>query len=184
MSDCSYIINIHKGRRRRTKYDGGSIGGKTELLQRMVEKKSCKTKRIQPEVAEEKPRKSKRSAGTVLGETCRTDVFGIVTIGEGSAIGVCAFWEVHIVSREELMEYRRCRWKFAKHGDGRVLRHPRYRELEKRFWEDVNKLEGTQKAVFIAYYSRVKTIVQISFETDYSERSVKRLKQRALMQIS
>ena len=88
------------------------------------------------------------------------------------------------MTRDELVEYRRFRWEFVKHGDGRVLRRPRYLELDMKFWEGANKLAGMQRNIYVLYYYRAKSMVQVSFETDYSERSIKRIKRNALEKIT
>lgn len=86
------------------------------------------------------------------------------------------------MTRAELREYRRMRWVRL---NGRRVRYKKEREgwydqAQKGFEQMADLLSGDQRLVFVEYYHNVRSIVAISNIMHYSERTVSRIKCKAL----
>ncbi|MBQ3178214.1 MAG: hypothetical protein IJB52_10370 [Clostridia bacterium] len=84
------------------------------------------------------------------------------------------------MTRNELKEFRRLRWKYIKTGSGWIMRSRRYRDLYLDFWIDAEKLDGVQRVIFVEYYHNARSIVYIAMQLNYSERTVLRIKSSAV----
>ena len=84
------------------------------------------------------------------------------------------------MTRAELIEFRRLRWRCIKAGTGRIARSRRYKDLYLDFWMSAEELDGIQREIYVAYYHDARSIVYIAMRLNYSERSVKRIKRKAV----
>ena len=53
------------------------------------------------------------------------------------------------MTRNELKEFRRMRWKYIKTGSGWIMRSRRYRDLYLDLWIAAEKLDGVQRVIFV-----------------------------------
>lgn len=84
------------------------------------------------------------------------------------------------MTRSELSEFRRLRWRYIKSGSGRIIRSRRYKDLYLDFWMSAEELDGIQRVIYVEYYHDARSIVYIAMRLNYSERSVKRIKRAAV----
>ena len=84
------------------------------------------------------------------------------------------------MTRNELKEFRRLRWKYIKTGGRWIMRSRRYRDLYLDFLISAEKLDGVQRVIFVEYYHNARSIVYISMQLNYSERTVLRIKSSAV----
>ena len=87
------------------------------------------------------------------------------------------------MNRAELNEFRHLRWKYLRNGNRRILYQRRYVELLEKFQKATNGLPERQKEVLYMYYFAVHSIVYIAMRLNYSERSIKRLKHKIILQV-
>ena len=88
------------------------------------------------------------------------------------------------MTRNELNEFRRLRWKYIKTGSGRIMRSRRYRDLYLDFWMAAEGLDGVQRVIFVEYYHNARSIVYIAMQLNYSERNVKWIKSKAVGRVA
>lgn len=88
------------------------------------------------------------------------------------------------MTRSELKEFRRLRWRYIKTGSGWIMKNRRYRDLYLDFWIAAEKLDGVQRVIFVEYYHNVRSIVYIAMQLNYSERTVLRIKRSAVELVS
>jgi hypothetical protein len=88
------------------------------------------------------------------------------------------------MTRTELGEFRRLRWRYLKTGSGRILRSGLYNQLYMNFWTAAERLNGIQRVIYIYYYNDVRSITYIAMHLNYSERSVKRIKRMAVFKVT
>ena len=88
------------------------------------------------------------------------------------------------MTRNELNEFRRLRWRYIKTGSGRIMRSRRYKDLYLDFRMASEGLDGVQRVIFVEYYHNARSIVYIAMQLNYSERSVKRIKSKAVGRVA
>ena len=88
------------------------------------------------------------------------------------------------MTRMDLGEFRRIRWKYIKTGSGWMLKNARYRELYLDFWAACEELDGIQRVVFVEYYNDARSITYIAMKLNYCERTVKRIKRKAVDKVT
>ena len=84
------------------------------------------------------------------------------------------------MTRTELNEFRRLRWRYIKTGSRRIIQRGIYKSLYMDFWMSAQELSGIQRVIYVDYYHDVRSITYIAMKLNYSERTVKRQKEQAV----
>lgn len=89
------------------------------------------------------------------------------------------------MTRTELRDYRRYRWVRLNRRRGRYncRKEGWYEQAEAEFRALADMLSGDQRTVFVEYYHNVRSILAIGNQLHYSERTVSRIKRKALLKV-